>query len=242
MFMIASFLWIAWRQQSHSKFSSYDFIPDLVMNLNSKRFICRRGTSDYWHASYDYEPETTEFLSKQQGNVFLDVGAHIGRYTVLLANNFQKVVSAEPFGETFRILSSNVKTNYLSNIVLVNEALAEKEGHGELYINEENPGQCSMSIQSSRHVQVPLTTADSLLKRLAIPPEDVSLVKSDVEGAEQRVLQGAKHLLEQGSPKLLVEAWDLKYLSELEDILDPLGYRVKYKMGHNYLFEKVRGR
>lgn len=217
-----------------------DLQSDLVMNLKGRRFFCRKGTSDHWHVTFDYEPETTEFLSEQQGNVFMDVGAHIGRYTVLLASNFRKVVSAEPFGETFRILSRNVKSNYLRNIVLVNEALAEKEGHRELHITQEDLGSCSMILSSNRRVQVPVTTADCLLRRLAISPEEVSLVKIDVERAEQCVLKGAQHLLKRGNAKLLVEAWDLKYLKELKDLLVPFGYCMKCRLdGTNYLLEKT---
>ena len=147
-FVMASILEEVWGRR--------DIYPDLVINLKGRRFFCRKGTSDYLHVFYDFEPETTELLSGQQGNVFMDVGAHIGRYTVLLAGSFQKVVAAEPLGETFRVLSGNVQNNHLRNIVLVNEALEEKEGHGELYIHE-NLGECSLIHLSECRIEVPLT-------------------------------------------------------------------------------------
>jgi len=209
-------------------------ITDIVINLNGRRFFCRKGTTDWLHVM-DFEPETTEFLSRQHGNVFLDIGAHIGRYTVLLAGNFKKVVSAEPFGETFRILSRNVKNNHLRNIV-VNKALAETEGHEWLYVHQ-NLGQCSMIFPSNCRVQVPVTTADFLLRRLGIYPEEVALVKIDVEGAEQRVLRGAQHLLMRGSAKLLVES--SQGSEKLKDSLVPFGYSVKCNLdGLNCLLEK----
>lgn len=208
------------------------------VTLKGRRFLCRKGTSDYWHLTYTYEPEITEFLSGQRGEVFLDVGAHIGRYAVILAGNFQKVVAAEPLGETFRVLSRNATNNHLCNILLVNEALSEKEGHGEFYIHD-NLGECSLIRQSDCRIEVPLTTIDSLLKRLAISPQEVSLVKIDVEGAEQRVLKGAQNLLKQGSAKILVEVWHLKDLQELKNFLIPFDYRVKCNLdGTSYLLEK----
>jgi hypothetical protein len=72
-------------------FGRRDVFPNLVkrhvscVTLKGRRFLCRKGTSDYWHLTYTCEAETTEFLSGQHGEVFLDVGAHIGRYAVLLA-------------------------------------------------------------------------------------------------------------------------------------------------------------
>ncbi len=61
--------------------------------LKGKRFHFRRGSSDRWVAREENEPQTRDLLGKTRGRVFLDVGAHIGTYSVTLSDNFRKVVS-----------------------------------------------------------------------------------------------------------------------------------------------------
>lgn len=215
----------------------HDLYPNFVMNFRGRGFFCRKGTSDWWHVIDEFEPETTEFLSGQQGNVFLDLGAHIGRYSVSLASNFKKVVAVEPLDETFGIPSTNVKHNGLRNTLLVNAALMDKEGRGKLYLpKDRNLGSCSMILASDRFVQVEVTTVDSMLERLGISRDEVSLVKVDVECGEMRLLNGAHNLLAQRSEKLVVETW---YLRELQQLLADFGYFMKCKLDSaNYLFEK----
>jgi FkbM family methyltransferase len=215
-----------------------DLFPDLVINLHRNRFFCRKRTSDWLHAVFDFEPETTNFLLGQHGSVFLDVGAHIGRYSVLLAGNFRQVISVEPSPETFGILSRNVRSNGIGNITLINEAVAEKEGLAELYYHGDF-GLCSIEVKSGKQKQVHATTVDQVLGGLAVSPEEISLVKLDIEGAEQRALMGAHDLLERGNARLVLEARSKIELENISYYLNGFGYCLRRRLDHaNYLFGK----
>lgn len=80
-----------------------------------------------------------------------------------------------------------------------------------------------------------LTTLDCLLRALAICPEEVFLVKVDVEDAELAVPKGTDDLLKRGSAKFIVEASNLKE----RGFSYSLRYSMKREMDcENYLVEK----
>ena len=76
-----------------------------------------------------YEPEiTSPFIPEiEKSEVFIDVGANIGYYSLLAAkimnNNNKVIMSFEPVHETYRRLKKNISVNNVSNIKSYNVAL-----------------------------------------------------------------------------------------------------------------------
>jgi hypothetical protein len=69
-----------------------------------------------------YEPEITRILLGilKPGYVFVDVGAHVGRYTLLAAKKVGAdglVIALEPIPETFQTLRENIEVNRVNNVV-----------------------------------------------------------------------------------------------------------------------------
>lgn len=141
-----------------------------------------------------------ETLSRQRflerirpGTTVIDGGAHIGLFTVLAARLAApgKVYAFEADPYNFDALRINAARNGLTNVRLVNEALADAPGELTFMVSS---GTIASSLITKSYVDdaLPITVTATTIDA-EIPRErarDVA-VKLDVEGAEERVLRGA---------------------------------------------------
>jgi FkbM family methyltransferase len=132
------------------------------------------------------------------GDVFIDVGANIGYFTLLAANivgTSGQVIAIEPMPDTFACLAHHVRINALDNVRLINEAAY---GPGEqqivtLYLAaDHNIGGTSMAPRwdssESRTAQV---VARPLASMLSVDEcRRARLIKIDVEGVEVEAVSG----------------------------------------------------
>lgn len=135
----------------------------------------------------------------QPGMVVVDVGAHIGTYTLeaarLLAGH-GKVYSFEPTPRTFAILRDNVQVNGFlesGNVVLCQAAVADRKGLATLGVYPENSGHNTLFAGSDcpASVEVPTIALDEALAA----ETHVDVVKIDAEGAEPLILRGMGRIL-----------------------------------------------
>ena len=158
-----------------------------------------------------WEPGETAFLQErlQPGMTFLDVGAHVGYFSVLagrLVGSTGLVLAFEPHPRNFELLLANVWRNGLLNVVCFPWAVADTCGFAPLYVAPLNTGDHQLGAPGSGRATVPVRTV-ALDEVPAIrPPIDV--VKIDVQGADEAALRGMERLLE-ASPDALVtvEFW-----------------------------------
>ena len=80
-----------------------------------------------------WEPHVSALISARlkSGDVFCDIGANIGYYTVLAApivGDTGKVVAIEPSPATFELLKQNIKLNNADNVRMVRAAVADQPG------------------------------------------------------------------------------------------------------------------
>lgn len=139
--------------------------------------------------------ELVNDFSPQKGWSVVDVGAHYGFYTVKAAkavNSIGKVLAIEAHPHNFRKLLFNVKINDLKNVICVNAISSDREGVGELYIHQQS-GEHSIVFPSNKVMRIKQVTLDTLTHSLNF--EHIDLLKIDVEGAEVKVLKGARKLL-----------------------------------------------
>jgi predicted RNA methylase len=62
----------------------------------------------------DYEKSETELLCRLKPKVFIDVGSHIGYYSMLVHKlGAEIIIAIEPDPRVFRILNRTVKANKL---------------------------------------------------------------------------------------------------------------------------------
>ena len=148
-----------------------------------------------------YEKETTRLFRRliRPGMVIIDVGAHVGYYTLIAAKQAGptgKVYAFEPEPENHALLLKNIELNGYENVVAVKSAVSNHAGSTTLYLTGLDNGRHSVyqhDLPARGSVEVPTTTIDDFLEAQGWP--EVNLVKVDVEGAELEVLAGMDRLL-----------------------------------------------
>lgn len=166
---------------------------------------CFRHRSFLHHLSRgDYESFTVELFKShlKAGMTVVDVGAHIGFYTLLsarLVGSRGKVYSFEPDPFNYQCLDLNIRKNDYKNVNAIQKALSNKSENVTLY---QSSGTISSSLGdrnmpsslfkgfSVKKICVQSTILDSELEN-----SPIDLIKLDIEGAEPLALQGMSKTL-----------------------------------------------
>jgi FkbM family methyltransferase len=145
------------------------------------------------------------------GEVFLDLGANIGYYTILasFACGPQGAVYAfEPDPANFDLLERNVALNGLRNTVTVNAAVGATTGSVTLFHSEDNRGDHRTYDTGDR-------TSSVLVRKVALDDwfagrsSRVDFVKMDTQGSEVEIIDGMRGLIEANRRhlRMVVEFW-----------------------------------
>jgi FkbM family methyltransferase len=168
-----------------------------------------------------------------RNGVFLDVGANIGIHTLAAARHVSagggSVVAFEPHPHNFQTLLHNIEQNHLNRVVAYHVGLAEAPEvltcHGLA-----RGGNWSLASRGEFSFPVRLVRLDDHLEEH--PLTRIDLIKIDVEGAEVRVLRGARQTIARFGPLIVFEAcpaW-LRRLNtsnaELIETLQEMGYGI----------------
>ncbi|OWY62260.1 hypothetical protein B7486_59400, partial [cyanobacterium TDX16] len=150
--------------------------------------------------SGSYEPSIAAAARRllQPGDLVVDVGAHIGWFTVLAAGLVGargRVLAFEPFPPSWALLERNVAS--LGQVTTENVAVGAEAGVVRL---GPQPGSDSGSVSAAAGsqadgIEVPVATLDDLLDRADVGGRPIRVLKVDVEGFEPQVLAGAQEAL-----------------------------------------------
>jgi FkbM family methyltransferase len=194
---------------------------------------------------YDLERQHARLMlaAIKPWNVVLDIGGHVGYYTLQFARKVGPsghVHTFEPMSRTFFRLKRNVLANALNNVTLNQCAVRAESGPLTVYyFGEDNIGASSVTAlrEGSKAETVPAITIDEYLREHGCSRIDV--VKIDVEGSEMAVLHGMTRTLQDvDAPDLFVElnfATFARHGLEPADIvrfLKDCGYRA-YRLSGN---------
>jgi FkbM family methyltransferase len=168
-----------------------------------------------------WQPYVWQTFKPQNGDVVVDIGAHIGYYTIHAAKSVGPdglVVSVEPDPRNFELLKKNVEYHNLQNVKLMNCALSSYEGSA-LFGLSNNPlfSQLISKDASSEHSRysVDVTTLDNLCRDLNI--NQINWLKIDVENGALDVLKGGSRIL-RTQANAIIEVPDSATLSMLKDL------------------------
>lgn len=191
------------------------------------------------------EDEIIEHFCVREGDIVIDIGAHIGHYTLIAskrAGHTGKVVAIEAHPYNFEILKRNIKLNKLTNVTALNVAAYSSEGWVKLYMKNVTPGYTIYhTLVSKRFDQIDFleiyaSTLDRIVTRNQISPSEINWIKIDVEGAELEVLRGAKNVLSKSKNiTLLIEIHRLGLINLYQPVVDfllPYGFKIQYEMMH----------
>ena len=215
---------IKWRHFFYSKLFSNVTEGSLVVKINGVggnfEIDARSEILQRILLSKGFEPETALAIKRNvnMNKDAINIGANIGIFTVLLANlinNDRKVLAVEPTPLAFNYLTKNVNRNKLDNkVVFYNGLCVEKTGKYTLNVirgMEEFSSIGESSFQSIfdkpiEQIEVDGDTIDNLvLHNIFEPLLNPGTIVIDVEGAEMRVLRGAKSILGRFKPIIILE-------------------------------------
>ncbi len=142
-----------------------------------------------------YEPLTTRLLEHVvgPGMTFVDVGAHVGYFTLLAARLVGpggRVYAFEPDPSSFALLERNIALNSHKNIVPVPRAVSSHSGRATLFLDQRGSDRNTLLPESGRSSSIEIDTValDEFFELECINKVDV--LKIDAEGAEDQVIRG----------------------------------------------------
>jgi FkbM family methyltransferase len=152
-----------------------------------------------------YEARYVEFVRKHvvPDGRLVDVGAHTGLFTLLVASLFRSADCFEPAPDCFDILEKNLSINSLSRFTAHRVALSNADGEGHLDASAPLSGLAGLlSGDAKNGVPTHPVECRRLDSLNLVGAGELTLLKIDTEGHEPAVLDGARDTLRQ-SPKAL---------------------------------------
>jgi FkbM family methyltransferase len=205
------------------------------------KFFCRINRDDFLFMT-NHENEIMEFFIPKEGDTIVDVGAHIGLYTLIAAKRVGptgKVIAIEPDPENFKILKKNILLNQLSNVKALRCAVYSTKEKLKLFLPELEEGRTIFNTvmqdragTSNNFLEVEANTLDNIMNENNII-QRVNYLKIDVEGAELEVLKGAINTLSLNKDlTLLIEVHGESNYKPILEIFKEYNFEVIYENKH----------
>lgn len=159
-----------------------------LMHLNTKDFIQHTiFVTGRWDDDIAHAIRST----LRPGDVFVDIGANVGYFSLLASQLCSKVFSFEPNPGCLEQLNKNIELNKRKNIVAKPVGLADKSRIADFHVHDvSNIGGGTLRAGRGEKFSVKLDTLDAHLSG-----ESIRLIKLDIEGAEVLALKGASSVL-----------------------------------------------
>ena len=217
--------------------SYYNFIHDdfIIFKTRSKKIIkLRKQSTDLMALTHvwlieEYKKENFEI---KPNDVVIDVGAHIGLFTIY-ASQFctnGKIYSFEPIVDNYELLLENIKLNNLDNVKSFNQAISNSNESIQLFLNDDESGH-SMFSQSSKSIIIDSISLQKFFDENQI--KHCNFLKLDCEGAEYEIIKNLPFEYFQKIDKLVIEYHmaDLhpELLIELKETLSQQNFEIETK-------------
>ena len=180
-------------------------IDGVKFNLSCTNWI----THFRWYLFKTKEQEVRHFIDQyvKDGDVFFDIGANVGVFSIYAAKKFDniRVYSFEPEFSNLNLLKDNIICNQLPDRVKpYSLAVSDFDGMSSLNIQDYTPG---AAVHTENRDTIDKTdegyrviwsegvcamTVDSICEQLKVIP---SIMKLDTDGNEDKILQGARKVL-----------------------------------------------
>ena len=158
---------------------------------------------------YDYQTQQRDYALSfslkyaSRSKVAIDIGAHVGLWSVDMANHFKELICFEPVKLNKECLIKNLTDRNIKNYKLYGCALGARDGKINLSIDNDNTG--NPYVDQSGTYEVDMKRLDSFgFKR-------VDFIKIDVEGYELEVLKGGEYTITSCKPIIVLETKDKHY-------------------------------
>jgi FkbM family methyltransferase len=190
--------------------------------LKGARWTVGAGNRSFWLGVFEWQKQQAFVRLVAAGDVVFDVGAHAGFYTLLaarLAGPGGSVISFEPDPANLVALRRHIEVNGLANVTVIPAAVSDNGGRGRF---RRDSGGHQGHLDPAGDIEVQTVQLDTLWIESAVPPP--RLIKIDVEGEEVAVIRGARQLLCECKPVVLVAAHSAALRDECYRELQACGF------------------
>jgi FkbM family methyltransferase len=210
-------------------------------------------------ARMNYETENLDFIDKMMPNqVYYDLGACEGRFSIYAALKGLKVLAFEPNKDNYTVLLKNIELNDLTDKIKVfNVGVGETDKRGILQIGQPWPGghqkvvkhdsiRGDLGFDFKEEEVIDIISLDSFIVTNNLPIPDK--IKIDIDGSEIPFLKGSIKLLENNVVTQLLfelDELDSNYDTVIET-LSKIGFKIinKFQVPNeanlfNILFSKI---
>lgn len=199
-------------QKGQKEYFTYPLQRKIKINLYFDSVLCRLIYCD------NFEWRERQFLNSylRRGDIFVDVGANIGLFTVIASRRVGtggEVFAFEPCAKTYQRLLRNIELNNMNNVKCFQMALSDRSG--QIQMNSSSDGYDAWNSMAPPYAGSAFTTEmvgtvtwDNFVREQNLKGS-VTMIKIDVEGWESHVLSGGiETLSRQDAPVLQVEFTD----------------------------------
>lgn len=203
----------------YSKFYNMNLLHKLYYRLKYKIPFNLTILQEVFHHKCGLEFVKKEELNYLKGKSSITAGAYFGDSALVLHDiTKSKVYGFEPNKHNYSLLENIITKNAKQDIIIpIHKGLSEISGIG--YINDANISAGSKLSDNTDGSKIELISIDDFIEKNNI--KDLGLIHLDVEGLETKVIQGAKKIIAEYKPILLISIYhnpqdffDLKPLIE----------------------------
>jgi FkbM family methyltransferase len=188
--------------------------------VNKIETSLKSGTADVWAGKMFLHPNDGLRLSIRgihneeeammvrnnikKDEIVVDLGAHIGYYSLMMAKlvgKNGKVFAFEPEPRNLELLYKNIEVNLYKNVKVIPKAVSDIDGECSLFVGQESFGANKIfkpkktDTQKFEEIKTKTIRLDDYFEELGFLKK-ISFIKMDIEGSEVRALQGMKNILE----------------------------------------------
>lgn len=224
----------------------YGFLPKEIelTHRSGLRIRLRPDTDDLRIVKSNFVKKnyTQDFLPITKDSIVVDVGAHIGSFSISVAKNAYKVLAFEPEPTNYRMLKKNVGLNHLENMSIFEMAVSGISGYQNIYTYRGGSSadyslykRGTMNIEMGRIATI---SVDDIIVREGL--SRIDFLKLDCEGAEHDILRNMSFETAAKIMGIAMETHSVppEFFVDIPLRLKELGFQVKMSPNGGYLYAR----
>ncbi len=187
-----------WLYEHLNDYRSKKLLLAIMRNWYQYDFITLKETMESMYPDYF----DLDIVKPDENEVIVDLGAYIGDtiYSYLDTygeENYKRIYCYEITEEVFQYLEANTKK--YENIICKRKAVSDKSE--KLYIEESSVDASANTVKEKGEIYIDAVTLDEDIE------EEITMIKMDIEGYEQKALLGSSRHIREEHPKLLISVY-----------------------------------
>lgn len=157
------------------------------VEIKDLKFLVRWNRGDEGVLTEIFFREDYKSYDFHKFDTIIDVGAHIGGFSLKFSDSAEQIYSYEPNTQTFNLLEENLEINNAENVEALNMAVSSEKGDVKLFTNS-NSLRSSLEIREEGHRSeiVKKASLKSIVEKKQLIGK--TLLKLDCEGSEFNIL------------------------------------------------------